>query len=180
MKAILGKKVGMTQVFNETGEAVPVTVIEAGPCYVTQVKTLENDDDWISTVTFSSDSRLLAASGYDRAIRIWRLRNSLDVPTMTLNGHSLYVRSLLFSEDNRTLFSASADRTIKIWDLPTGQERFTLAGHDSAVDCICLSSDESILISGSRDETVRVWRAATQEEVNDALHQELTKMVADI
>ncbi len=43
MKAILGKKVGMTQIFNEQGEAVPVTVIEAGPCYVTQVRTLEQD-----------------------------------------------------------------------------------------------------------------------------------------
>jgi large subunit ribosomal protein L3 len=43
VKAILGKKVGMTQVFNEQGEAVPVTVIEAGPCYVTQIKTLERD-----------------------------------------------------------------------------------------------------------------------------------------
>ena len=43
MKAILGKKVGMTQIFNEDGEAVPVTVIEAGPCYVTQVKTPEQD-----------------------------------------------------------------------------------------------------------------------------------------
>ena len=43
MKTILGKKVGMTQIFNEQGEAVPVTVIEAGPCYVAQVKTLERD-----------------------------------------------------------------------------------------------------------------------------------------
>jgi len=43
VKAILGKKAGMTQVFNENGEAIPVTVIEAGPCYVTQVKTLEKD-----------------------------------------------------------------------------------------------------------------------------------------
>lgn len=43
MKAILGRKVGMTQIFNERGEAIPVTVIEAGPCYVTQVKTLERD-----------------------------------------------------------------------------------------------------------------------------------------
>lgn len=43
MKAILGKKVGMTQIFNEQGEAVPVTVIEAGPCYVTQVRTVERD-----------------------------------------------------------------------------------------------------------------------------------------
>jgi large subunit ribosomal protein L3 len=43
MKGILGKKVGMTQVFDERGEVVPVTVIEAGPCYVTQVKSADKD-----------------------------------------------------------------------------------------------------------------------------------------
>ncbi len=43
MKGILGKKVGMTQLFDEQGNVVPVTVIEAGPCYVTQVKTLDTD-----------------------------------------------------------------------------------------------------------------------------------------
>lgn len=43
MKVILGKKVGMTQVFDEHGDAIPVTVIEAGPCYVTQIKTLDTD-----------------------------------------------------------------------------------------------------------------------------------------
>jgi len=42
-KAILAKKVGMTQIFNEAGELVPVTVLQAGPCVVTQVKTAEND-----------------------------------------------------------------------------------------------------------------------------------------
>ena len=41
--AILAKKVGMTQIFNEAGELVPVTVLQAGPCVVTQVKTTEND-----------------------------------------------------------------------------------------------------------------------------------------
>lgn len=43
MKAILGKKVGMTQIFTEAGEVVPVTVIEAGPEVVTQIKTVETD-----------------------------------------------------------------------------------------------------------------------------------------
>lgn len=43
MKGILGKKVGMTQIFDERGEVVPVTVIEAGPCYVAQIKTAERD-----------------------------------------------------------------------------------------------------------------------------------------
>lgn len=43
MKTILGKKVGMTQIFSEAGEVIPVTVIEAGPVVVTQVKTAETD-----------------------------------------------------------------------------------------------------------------------------------------
>jgi len=43
MRSILGRKVGMTQLFDEKGEVIPVTVIEAGPCYVTQVKTSERD-----------------------------------------------------------------------------------------------------------------------------------------
>ncbi|HIR65208.1 MAG TPA: 50S ribosomal protein L3 [Candidatus Faecousia gallistercoris] len=42
-KAIIGKKVGMTQIFDESGKVIPVTVIEAGPCVVTQKKTMEND-----------------------------------------------------------------------------------------------------------------------------------------
>lgn len=43
MKTILGKKVGMTQIFSEQGAAIPVTVIEAGPAVVTQIKTVETD-----------------------------------------------------------------------------------------------------------------------------------------
>ena len=42
-KAILATKVGMTQIFNEDGALIPVTVLQAGPCYVTQIKTVEND-----------------------------------------------------------------------------------------------------------------------------------------
>ena len=43
MKTILGKKMGMTQIFTEAGAVVPVTVVEAGPVTVTQVKTVETD-----------------------------------------------------------------------------------------------------------------------------------------
>ncbi len=42
-KAIIGKKIGMTQIFEETGKVIPVTVVEAGPCVVVQKKTMEND-----------------------------------------------------------------------------------------------------------------------------------------
>jgi large subunit ribosomal protein L3 len=43
MKGILGKKVGMTQIFDERGEVIPVTVIEAGPCFVAQIKSVDRD-----------------------------------------------------------------------------------------------------------------------------------------
>ncbi len=43
MKGIIGKKVGMTQIFDDRGDVVPVTVIQAGPCYVTQIRTAEHD-----------------------------------------------------------------------------------------------------------------------------------------
>ena len=42
-KAIIGKKIGMTQIFDEKGTVIPVTVVEAGPCVVSQIKTVEND-----------------------------------------------------------------------------------------------------------------------------------------
>jgi len=43
LKGLIGKKIGMTQIFDESGLAIPVTVIEAGPCYVTQVRLPEKD-----------------------------------------------------------------------------------------------------------------------------------------
>jgi large subunit ribosomal protein L3 len=46
MRGILGKKVGMTQLFDKSGAAIPVTIIEAGPCYVTQVKTVDSKDKY--------------------------------------------------------------------------------------------------------------------------------------
>ena len=42
-KGIIGKKIGMTQVFDEVGNVIPVTIIEAGPCVVAQKKTVEKD-----------------------------------------------------------------------------------------------------------------------------------------
>jgi len=43
LKGLIGKKIGMTQIFDETGRAIPVTLIEAGPCYVTQIRLPEHD-----------------------------------------------------------------------------------------------------------------------------------------
>ena len=43
LKGLIGRKIGMTQIFDESGRAIPVTLLEAGPCFVSQVKTAETD-----------------------------------------------------------------------------------------------------------------------------------------
>jgi large subunit ribosomal protein L3 len=58
MKGILGKKVGMTQVFDDSGEVTPVTIIEAGPCYVTQIKTEKKDGYQAIQLGFGEAKRL--------------------------------------------------------------------------------------------------------------------------
>lgn len=54
VKAILGRKIGMTRIFAENGRSVPVTVVEAGPCVITQIKTLERDGYRALQVGFGS------------------------------------------------------------------------------------------------------------------------------
>ena len=57
MKSIIGKKIGMTQIFDENGTVTPVTLVEAGPCYVTQKKTVENDGYQAVQVGFGEVSK---------------------------------------------------------------------------------------------------------------------------
>ena len=59
-KAILATKVGMTQIFNADGVLVPVTVLEAGPCSVTQIKTVENDGYSAVQVAFADKKERIA------------------------------------------------------------------------------------------------------------------------
>lgn len=88
-KAILTTKVGMTQIFNENGALVPVTVLQAGPCVVTQVKTEENDGYKAVQVGFVDKREKLvskpvkghfdkAGVSYKRYVREFRLENAQE------------------------------------------------------------------------------------------------------
>lgn len=88
-KAILATKVGMTQIFNEEGILTPVTVLQAGPCVVTQVKTAENDGYEAVQVGFVDKREKLvskpqqghfkkAGVSYRRFVREFRFENSSD------------------------------------------------------------------------------------------------------
>ena len=88
-KAILATKVGMTQVFTEDGALIPVTVLQAGPCVVTQVKTVENDGYAAVQVGFADIREKLvnkpvkgqfdkAGVSYKRYIREFKFENAAD------------------------------------------------------------------------------------------------------
>ncbi|HZA19788.1 MAG TPA: 50S ribosomal protein L3 [Actinomycetota bacterium] len=81
VKGILGRKIGMTQVFDEAGHAVPVTVVEAGPCRVAQVKTTETDGYTAIQIAFGEAKRTnrpraghLGKAGIDSARHLVELR----------------------------------------------------------------------------------------------------------
>ena len=88
-KAILATKVGMTQIFNEDGVLTPVTVLSAGPCVVTQVKTVENDGyDAVQVGYVDKREKLVskpikghfdkAGVAYKRFVREFRFDNAAD------------------------------------------------------------------------------------------------------
>jgi large subunit ribosomal protein L3 len=81
VKGILGRKIGMTQVFDEQGRAVPVTVVEAGPCRVAQIKTPDHDGYSAIQLAFGEAKRTtkpraghLAKSGMESARHLVELR----------------------------------------------------------------------------------------------------------
>ena len=72
-KAILATKVGMTQIFNADGVLVPVTVLEAGPCSVTQIKTVENDGYSAVQVAFADKKeRIVNKDANGNQKQTWR------------------------------------------------------------------------------------------------------------
>ncbi|HEC23980.1 MAG TPA: 50S ribosomal protein L3 [Chloroflexi bacterium] len=76
IKGIIGKKVGMTQVFDEDGVAIPVTVIQAGPCWVTQIKTEERDGYTAVQLGFEE----VAADVADEKVRQRKVARRLKKP----------------------------------------------------------------------------------------------------
>ena len=77
-KGLIGKKIGMTQIFDETGVAIPVTLIEAGPCYVTQVRTPENEGYLAVQLGYGEVKPKRLTGGEMGHLK----RNNLDLPPM--------------------------------------------------------------------------------------------------
>ncbi len=96
INGILGKKVGMTQVFSATGEVVPVTVVEAGPCVITQIKTTESDGYEAVQLGFAATRRLskperghLSKQGRQHQERLPMLRHLRELRVARASQHKV-------------------------------------------------------------------------------------------
>ncbi|EXA29912.1 Atypical/ALPHA protein kinase [Fusarium oxysporum f. sp. pisi HDV247] len=126
------------------------------------LQTLEGHTNWVTSVIFSQDGKLIASGSYDHTVKIWNVATGKE--ERTLKGHTDLVNSVVFSNDGKLIASGSRDKTVKIWNVATGEEEQTLDGHANSVNSVVFSNDGKLIASGSLDTTIKIWNVATGKE----------------
>jgi large subunit ribosomal protein L3 len=110
IEALMGKKLGMTQVFDETGQAVPVTVLKVGPCVVTQVRTQERDGYEAIQLGYEESRRLNSPDrGHQKAAGS-SMRHLREVKASDISGYEVgqVVDCSLFSAGDKVDVTATS------------------------------------------------------------------------
>jgi WD40 repeat protein/tetratricopeptide (TPR) repeat protein len=115
-------------------------------------------------LTFSPDSRLLAAATYNPLapqepgeVKVWDVAGRREV--LTFRGHAALIRDVAFAPDGRRLASASDDRTVKLWDAATGKVELTLRDGKVGFNGVAFSPDGARVAAAGTDRLIRVWEA---------------------
>jgi len=129
MKFILGLKLGMAQVFDEKGNVIPVTVIEAGPCQVTQTKTKEKD-------------------GYI-AVQVGFIKKTRKIKKPEKGKEYRYIREFKIVKEDKSLSSPSPAKAGSVGDEPDGSSSPSpLLRKGSVIDVSIFQKGEKVKISG--------------------------------
>ena len=132
------------------------------------IAVLGNQGTQVTSVTFSPDSKTLAAGGADYTVWLWDVATRQQIGLPLSNTGPVY--SLAFSPDGKTLASGNADGTIRLWNvatpLPTSSR---LINGQTSVNSVAFSPDGKTLASGNADGTIRLWNVATHHQLGHPL-----------
>ena len=130
-----------------------------------ELATLSGHADYVRSIAFSPDGKMLAAGGgppqRSGEIKIWDLQSHQLLKTM--QGHKDCIYSIAWSPDGKIIASGSYDKTVKLWDVASGKELKNLQDHIDAVFALAFSPDGKHLASASQDRTVKIWDVASRK-----------------
>jgi serine/threonine protein kinase len=145
------------------------------------IYTFTGHGDSVNSVAFSPDGQLLTSGSSDGSIKLWHLRDGVEVTT--LGGRRWFYRlfnsvtAVALSSDGQTLASG-INRNIKLWHLNEERELTTLRGHPGTVEALAFSADGQMLASGGSDGTIKLWWVRDGQELRTfpAHHHALTSL----
>ena len=117
--------------------------------------------DWVNSVAFSPDGKLLASGLDDRTIRLWEVSSGKQLAQ--LEGHRYGTNCVAFSPDGKLLVSASSDTAAQLWEVSSGKQLARLQGYTHRVNHVAFSLDGRLTISCSKNGQVYFWQAHQPE-----------------
>lgn len=126
-----------------------------------EIKCFKGHTRWIQALAFNNSSKILASSGGDGKIFLWKVRGKGLEPVNEFSGHDDSVLSLSFSNDDKSLLSGSRDQTVRIWDVSQNYSNKKIKGHSDRITCASFSKNGQQLYTGSNDNSVITWNADT-------------------
>ena len=124
-----------------------------------ELNALTGHTNWIYSIAFSPDGKILASGSVDEKIWLWNMTSGSQL--RVLAGHTNTVNCVAFSPNGQFLASGSQDLTVKLWNVLTGQELACIRGHTGPVQGVAFSIDGEALASCAWDNTVLLWNTSS-------------------
>lgn len=137
--------------------------LDPGASFPGTIKDWRTYPSAVTSLSFGSHGKTLAAGFNDARIRIWNVGDGRAL--RMLYGHSLAVNSVCFGPDGETLASGGSSPDIKIWEARSGKELKVFSGHMEAVTSVSFNMRGNLLAFGRMDRTINLWDLESGKEL---------------